>query len=203
MRQSLNFAGRSFAALTRRFKRDRSGIAAVEFAMIMPVLFALMVGTVEFSQALTVDRRVTQAASSTADLIARSPSSGMTAAEIDGAMKIVEQLIAPYDVSRLNVKVVSVRARASGGAITYTVDWSRDSFGATPHAAGSTFTGIPTGLLAAGETVIVADATYNYVPLIFSYYISSAFDLKEKFYLKPRNASCVILKTVMTTCAQV
>lgn len=203
MRQALSFAGRSLTALARRFRRDHNGMAAVEFATLVPILFTLMVGTMEFSQALTVDRRVTQAASSSADLIARSPSSGMTPAEVDGSLKIVEQLIAPYDLSRLNVKIISVRARSTGGAISYTVDWSRDSFGATPYAPGATFTGIPAGLLAAGETVIVADAAYNYVPLIFKYFISSAFDLKEKFYLKPRNASCVILKTVMTTCAQV
>ena len=203
MRRALTFAARPFVALVRRFRGDRSGVAAVEFATIVPVMFSLLVGTIEFSQALTVDRRVTQAASSSADLVARSPASGMTPAEVDGALRIIEQLIAPYDLSRLNVKIVSVRARTSGGGLNYTVDWSRNNLGQTPHTAGSTFNDIPTGLLVAGETVIVAEATYNYVPLIFRYFITSAFDLKEKFYLKPRNASCVILKTVMTTCAQV
>ena len=54
--------------LGRRIARNNSGVAAVEFAMIVPIMFLLFVGSVEFSQAITVDRRVTQVASSTADL---------------------------------------------------------------------------------------------------------------------------------------
>ena len=42
--------------------------------------------------------------------------------------------------------------------------------------------------------MIIAEANYNYSPLIFNYFITSAFDLQEKFYLKPRNASCVHLR---------
>lgn len=190
--------------LARRIRRDHRGVAAVEFAMIFPIMAMLFIGAIEFSQALTVDRRVTQSASSVADLIARAPETGMTAAEVDGAMKIIEQLVAPYDVSRLTVKIISVRATPSGGGgMNYTVDWSRDSNGQTPYARGSTYTGyLDTSLLdKAGSTVIIGEATYNYVPLIFHYFITEAFDLKEEFFLKPRNASCVILKGVMTTCA--
>jgi Flp pilus assembly protein TadG len=54
-----------------RFAKDSSGAAAVEFAMLLPIMFMLFYGTIEFSQALTVDRRVTQIASATADLVAR------------------------------------------------------------------------------------------------------------------------------------
>jgi Flp pilus assembly protein TadG len=191
-------------SLARRLRRDRRGVAAVEFAMIFPIMAMLFIGAVEFSQALTVDRRVTQAASSVADLIARSPDSGMTAAEVDGAIRIIEQLIEPYDLSRLSVQVISVRARAgSSGGMTYTVDWSRDSAGGTPFSAGTPYTGqLDTALLdREGSTVIVGVATYNYVPLIFNHFITEAFDLREEFFLKPRNASCVILRPAMSTCA--
>ena len=39
--------------------------------MIVPIMSAMFIGAVEVSQAITVDRRVTQVASSTADLVAR------------------------------------------------------------------------------------------------------------------------------------
>lgn len=181
-----------------RFERDRRGVAAVEFAMIVPVMFLLLVGTIEFSQALTVDRRVTQSASASADLIARAPASpALTAADVDGSLKIIEQLIEPYELSRLNVRIVSVIRNNSGQD---KVSWSRDNSGGTPYGRGSTYVGIPAGLLANGESVIVAEATYNYVPLIFHYFITSAFDLKEKFYLKPRNGACVRLSGVAPDC---
>ena len=122
-----------------RLGGDARGVAAVEFAMIVPIMFFLFAGTIEFSQALTVDRRVTQAASSTADLIARAPNSGMTADQVDRDLRIIEQLIAPYDLSRLYVKVISVIAQGTPGnpsALNYVVDWSRDNLAGTPHVRG-------------------------------------------------------------------
>lgn len=168
-RQSARRYGKGIFA---RLRRETGGMAAVEFAMIVPIMFFLFVGTIEFSQALTVDRRLTQAASSTADLIARAPNSGLTAAQVDRDLKIVEQLIAPYELERLYVKVISVIAQGTPGnpsALSYTVDWSRDNQAGTPHNRGDTYNNIPQGLLVAGESVIVSEATYNYTPLIFNY----------------------------------
>jgi Flp pilus assembly protein TadG len=187
------------SGLFARLSRDARGMAAVEFAMIVPIMFFLFAGTIEFSQALTVDRRVTQAASSTADLIARAPNSGMTADQVDRDLRIIEQLIAPYDLSRLYVKVISVIAQGTPGnpsALNYVVDWSRDNLAGTPHVRGDSYNEIPQGLLIAGESVIVSEARYNYVPLIFSYYITSAFDMTERFFMKPRNSSCVHLRPI-------
>lgn len=185
--------------LMGRLDRDDRGIAAIEFAMIVPIMFFLFVGAIEFSQALTVDRRVTQSASSTADLIARAPSTGLTTTQVDGHLRIIEQLIEPYDLTALTVKIVSVKAQAVPGnptAANYVVDWSRDNHGGTPYARNATYSGIPAGLLAVGESVIVAEAKYVYTPLIFKYFIANAFDLEEKFFLKPRNASCVHLAPI-------
>jgi Flp pilus assembly protein TadG len=167
--------------------------------MILPIMFFLFVGTIEFSQALTVDRRVTQSASSTADLIARAPSQGLTTTQVDNELRIIEQLIRPYDIAALTVVILSVKAATAPGnpgALTYTVDWSRDNHGGTPYAHNSDYAKIPDGLLAAGESVIVAEAAYNYTPLIFNYFIKNAFNLEERFFLKPRNASCVHLRPV-------
>lgn len=188
---------RRLRVLVARIGRDRQGMAAVEFAMIAPILFVLFIGTVEISQALTVDRRVGQAASSTADLIARAPSSGLTTDDVDASMLIVRQLMSPYAVSPLLVKIVSVKASTNAsGALTYTVDWSRDSAGGTPYSRNTNYSNIPANLLASGESVIVSETRYRYSPLIFSYFIKSAFNMNETFYLKPRNSSCVTLKPV-------
>lgn len=181
-----------------RLRRDTRGVAAVEFAMIMPLMFLLFVGTIEFSQALTVDRRVTQSASSTADLIARAPKEGLTTNQVDTELSIVEQLMRPYESSPLTVRIVSVLAKAnSSNTIEYWVDWSRDNHGGTPYARGARYSGnMPEGLLVANESVVIAEATYNYAPLIFNYFIKEAFDLKDTFYLKPRNALCVKLNAL-------
>lgn len=182
-----------------RLGRDTSGMAAVEFGFIVPIMFFLFVGTIEFSQALTVDRRLTLAASSTADLIARAPNSGLTPEQVDRDLRIIEQLIAPYEINRLYVKVLSVIAAGAPGnpaVLTYRVDWSRDNHAGTPHPRNQPYYDIPAGLLVAGESVIVSEATYNYTPLIFSYFIEAAFNMTERFFLKPRNSSCVHLRPI-------
>lgn len=181
--------------LVQRLRRNQQGLAAVEFAMVVPIMFFLFVGAVEFSQALTVDRRVTQSASSTADLVARVDKFNNTG-EIDNVLKIIEQLIAPYDLNPLTVAVISVQAKAKAGNPAVTemlVSWSRNNKGQVPYSEGSIYTHIPDGLLAQGESVIVGEAKYAYSPLIFNYFISTSFDMEERFYLKPRQKACVSL----------
>ena len=47
--------------LVSRYRADSSGVAAIEFAFVVPIMFVMFVGAVELSQAVTVDRRVKQA----------------------------------------------------------------------------------------------------------------------------------------------
>jgi Flp pilus assembly protein TadG len=47
---------------------DNSGIAAVEFAMVVPLMLVLFFGTVEFSSALAIDRKVTIMSRTLSDL---------------------------------------------------------------------------------------------------------------------------------------
>ena len=68
---SLSDLGARAGALLGRWRADASGMAAVEFAFIVPIMGVMFIGAVELSQAIIVDRRVTQIASSTADLVAR------------------------------------------------------------------------------------------------------------------------------------
>ena len=196
MRTPFNTLAAKLGEAMQRLRRNERGVAAVEFALIVPIMFTLFVCTVETSQLLTVDRRVTLAASSTADLIARAPSTGLTSADVDANLLIIQQLMVPYASAPLTVKIVSVIAKTQNGATTFVVDWSRDTSGGTPYAKGTTYSNIPNGLLAAGESVIVSETTYNYVPLIFSYFINQGgVTLTETFYMKPRNAVCVMLNS--------
>ena len=43
----------------RRLLRDKRGISAVEFAMLLPLMVTLYLGGVEVSQAVAIDRKVT------------------------------------------------------------------------------------------------------------------------------------------------
>ncbi len=55
--------------------RDRSGIAATEFAVIVPIMLVMFFGVVEFSSGVAVDRKVTLVARTMSDLTSQVPSS--------------------------------------------------------------------------------------------------------------------------------
>ena len=177
----------SFGRLLR-FRSDKRGVAAIEFAMVVPLMVMMFVGAVEFSQAITVDRRVSQVASSTADLVARSKS--LTSSEMSGIMDIIDELVKPYDHTLLKLTVLNVIA-APDDVNNTTVCWSYSHNGGTgSYPKDSTYT-LPTGVVEAGDSVIVTEVEYNYTPLIFDYFIKTTKKLEEKFYLKPRLSSYV------------
>lgn len=175
-----------------RLARCQKGVAAIEFAMIVPIMFLLFVGSVEFSQAITVDRRVTQVASSTADLVARERS--ITTSDLEGIMQIVDELMAPYDPTKLKLTLINVYSSISNAAETK-VCWSFNyQGGVNTYSQDQSYT-VPAGILDAGSSVVVAEVLYNYDPLIFRYFITTTMPLREKFYLKPRLSKSVQLDT--------
>ena len=52
---------------------DRSGIAATEFAVIVPVMMVMFFGTVEISTGVAVDRKVTLISRTLSDLVSQTP----------------------------------------------------------------------------------------------------------------------------------
>ena len=170
------------------FRRERKGVAAIEFAMIFPMMVVLFLGSVEFSEGLTIDRRVTQIASSTADIVAQYEQ--LTPANVDAIIQIGKELLGGEDPGPLRVLVVSVSTDVNGNA---TVDWARDETGNNGGLnAGDPYTGLPDGLLGALSSVIISKVHYNYVPPI-SHYIHNGIDLAETFYLRPRRSLKVAL----------
>ena len=77
----MHLAFRRLAARAASLARQDSGLAAVEFALILPILVVLWFGGVELTQALSVDRRLNNLASAIGDLVARSKI--VTYADID------------------------------------------------------------------------------------------------------------------------
>lgn len=172
------------AAQINGLKRDDKGIAAVEFALVLPILVIMLLGTVELGQALTIDRRIIQAASSSADLVAQAETIDNN--ELSTIMNLMESIIEPYDSAPLQINIISVVADAAGDT---TVSWSYSKGGGEPYAPGSAYsmTGGLANLISPLTSVIVAEVTYNFVPSI-SYFFPGGFDLTETFYLRPRKS---------------
>ena len=60
--------------MLKRLRSDIRGIAAVEFALIAPVVILLYCGFAELTMAMMAERRAAHTASVVADLVAQTPS---------------------------------------------------------------------------------------------------------------------------------
>jgi Flp pilus assembly protein TadG len=162
----------------RHFKANQKGVAAIEFALIAPVMIALYVGLIEFSNALTLDRKLTHTASALADLVAQD--NDITDGEMTDILAASAAIVAPYSASPLRLVVSSVVA---DGANKTTVAWS-DAKNTSPRGQGSTVQ-LPDGLTEPGSSVILAEVSYTYTSP-FTQFLTGGIELKDRFYLRPR-----------------
>src|SRR6476619_7638323 len=86
-----------------RFGKDRRGVSAVEFAMLLPLMLTLYLGTVEISQGVAIDRKVTLTTRTIADLTSQVLTISTT--DMTNIMNATTAVLAPFDVSKLKVTV--------------------------------------------------------------------------------------------------
>jgi Flp pilus assembly protein TadG len=166
-----------------RFRRDRRGVSAVEFALISPVLILAYFGLAELSGALMAQRRVAHAASAIGDLVAQD--STITNAEMTDIFSVAQTILKPYSTTSLKLRVSSITADSNNSP---KVKWS-DGSGMTALAVGSTVSGLPSGVVtASGDNVIMAEATYTYTSPAAAV-IKNGLNFSEKFYLRARKVS--------------
>ena len=95
------------------FKKDSKGVAAVEFALIAPILLLLFVGTIEVSLMIAVDRKISRTSSAIADLIAQGGfSSNNSEAEMRAIFGMTDRIMYPYSTRIPCVVISQVEAKA-------------------------------------------------------------------------------------------
>ncbi len=179
-----------FRAL-RRFGADGRGVSAVEFALILPFMVTLYLGSVELGDGLAVQYRTTLAARTVADLTSQyvtiDPS---TMTDILGAAATV---VAPYSAANMTVTVSEITTTNGSGAAQVT--WSASN-GGTGRAVGSSVT-LPAALqtLPTGTALILGEVTYPYNPQ-FGVVLTGTINIYENQYFYPRQSNCITYNNV-------
>ena len=169
-------------AFLRRFGRDGSGVSAVEFALLAPVLILIYFGLAEFCQAYMAQRRMGHATSQVADIVAQYQAVDTTL--IDDTFAIGGLVLAPFSDTPLKLRVTSISRDANGVA---RVTWSRGK-GMTPRSGT---VAVPAGLIENGESVIMSEGTYDYVSPLNQVLGTKQFS--HTYWLRPRlvnNITC-------------
>lgn len=193
-RRAVTFSG------VRRFLADRNGVAALEFALIVPLLLMLYFVTMEVSQAIETNKKVGRVASMAADLVTQQQD--IYKADLEGIMRIGESTLQPYNRSVPSITLTAIEVTDETTPKVLVV-WSRKlvngSFSAGP--VKGTPTTIPDALKIKGSFLVRAESSLAYEPVITwtaqqktTLGLTSAFDgisMKETYYLRPRMSTSI------------
>ena len=168
--------------LFRRLARDESGISAVEFAVIAPVLIFFYMGMNEFCQGFMAQKRMSHVTSMVADLVAQEKA--VTPDNIADIFEIGGLIMKPFPDTSLHLRVTSVTL--TGGVAK--VDWSSGA-GMPARAEGGTMV-IPADLITEGQSLIVSESTYDY-DSPSDYLMPGLTRFSRAYYLRPRHVDMV------------
>jgi Flp pilus assembly protein TadG len=177
----------SLHAALRRFARDRDGVSAVEFAIILPFMLTLYLGGVEVGEGLSVKFKTTLATRTVTDLASQYVSiDGPNMQAILGASSTV---LSPYSTAGVVVTLTELTVNSSGKGV---VQWSC-SLNGTAYTVNQKLT-MPTNLQTNGITVLFGEVTYPYTPTL-GYAITGTFNIYQNMYFYPRLSATIALSS--------
>jgi Flp pilus assembly protein TadG len=177
----------------RRFTAANQGVAAIEFAAVLPVLVVMFLATFDGGRAIAAYmkmRAATYALASITNQYATIQSVDMTA--ILGATSVV---MAPYTSSSPAVVISQIQISNKGVS---KIEWSAAS-NATARTVGSTVTP-PAAMVVNSSYLILAEVSYTYTPLFSFFNSGSGITFSDNLYVTPRSVSCIVYVPQSSTC---
>lgn len=157
----------AFRRKANQFCKDRYGVAAVEFAFLAPILLIMYFLTIEASQAIETNKKVSRLGSMVADLVAQKPEGTINKAEIQSIMDIGQTTLLPYARSKPTIMVTGIQL-SDEPTPRATVAWSRKldngSFGGGLQAGSAIV--VPPALAIRNTFLVKVESSLTYTPLI-------------------------------------
>ncbi len=187
---------RNIVLAGHRLRHEDRGTAAVEFALIVPILILLYLGSIEAAALFSVDKRVSSISSTVADLVAQwdPESEGALSTGVGGKltdyMNASTGIMTPYSTTGLTIIVSLVQVKDNG---TTKVLWSKANSGTAktvgqPYGDPSIAATTEMNQVSRGGCVIASEVTYSYLPVLGAVF-TTAINLKHTNYFLPRFGS--------------
>ena len=177
----------SLHRLWRRARADDRGVAAVEFALLLPVLVLLYAVGFELCQAATVKRKLTDTTVQLANLTSQYTT--VSKSDIATIMNASSETMTPFPNTSLAIVVSEVNIDSKGKA---SVTWSE------PYLNGSPFQGTPLktapvappSFQTPNSSYLVVQSAYAYTPVIAGGLVGP-MTLNDQSFMLPRDAGSI------------
>jgi Flp pilus assembly protein TadG len=180
---------------------DRSGMAAVEFSFVVPLMLVMFFGTVEMSSGVAVDRKVTLVARTLSDLTSQATT--VADSDLRNSFAAAYGILSPYSATPTQATISEIYVNNSNVA---KVQWSKAatvsmvSGAVSINLASSTrnqgdTVAIPTALAVAGTYLILSEVSYLYTPAVGYVMGKAGVTLKDESFTRPRQSTCVLYGT--------
>jgi len=171
-----------------RWRRDRRGVSAVEFAFIAPVLIVAYFGVAELCGAMLAQRKAGHVASEIGDLVTQYQT--VHDSDITDFWAVGSAVMSPLSTSTLKMRITSIQADSTD--TVFTVGWSDDNgAGLTKYAPNTVMPSGPlTALIPANGSIIMSETQYTYTSPV-SIIVKNALTFNTKFYLSPRQTTLI------------
>jgi Flp pilus assembly protein TadG len=177
---------------------DSRGVAAVEFAVIVPIMLVLFFGVVEFSSAISVDRKLSMIARTLSDLTSQSLSS-TSDTEMQNIFAASASILTPYSVTPtlptiseiyIDANKVAKIQWTTSATIAMVSGAPKATLKASAHTKGDIVT-VPPGLQVPKSFLIWSEVNYTYVPTVGYVMAKAGVPLHDQNYTRPRQSTCV------------
>ena len=172
----------------RNFLRETKGVAAIEVAFVMPFMFLLYFGLFDLTALISINRKVTYAASVVVDLVSQNKTSVLKSTIAD-YYKASEMVMAPISNAAVRVELFGYRKTGSTIAqLWQTNNGQGGACGAAPSMAAMA------PLMVAGNDLVVSRVCTTYTPYVVSFLGNNilgatSFLVGESITERPRSTS--------------
>lgn len=162
------------------------GVAAIETALILPFLLILYFGMIDLTQLISLNRKVTYAASVVADTTSQNRTTVLNTSIAD-YYKAVELIMSPTPLSSVNVKLYGYRLQSGSPQLIW-----KTQKGSGPNCTTTPQTSSMASLMTAGNDIIVAVTCMRYTPYMATFLGEqilgdTSFGLEQAVMLRPRS----------------
>ena len=177
------------AAKLKRLARDTHAVAAVEFALVLPVLLTLLFGTVEVGRYIYLNMKVQNAASNIADVLSRPEQ--IAASDISALFSATPVMLRPFEAgtrARVIVSGVIVPDQDEPAEVAWQSEGGGSLGASSAVGAVGEPANVPPGLVYhGGEAVIAAEIVYDYQPWLLQFVPNQR--LHAEAYFRPRRGT--------------